>query len=150
MKQILLITLFLTGTLFADFKVGDTLPGITLLDQFDKVFKVKTTDKLVLMAFEKDTSISMGDYLKTKPASFLETRNTKYISDISSMPSFIISMFALPKLKKYPFSVMLINDNFGKQFNRLEGKVTVFKIKELKIQKIEFISPDALSTFFRP
>lgn len=56
MKHLLLISLLLTGTLFADFKVGDKLPTITLMDQFDKEFTVEAKDTLLIMAFEKDIS----------------------------------------------------------------------------------------------
>jgi len=148
MKHLLLISLFLTGTLFADFKVGDNLPAITLLDQFDKEFKVEGKDRLIIMAFEKDISIAVSNYLKTLPASFLTTHHAKYISDISSMPSFITSMFALPKMKKFPFSVLLINDDFGQQFNHLEGKITVYKIKNHKILSIRFVTPKEFPSLF--
>jgi len=149
LKHLLLISIFLTGVLFADFKVGDKLPSVTLPDQFDKEHKVEDKDTLIIMAFEKKTSIAISNYLKTQPASFLTTHHAKYISDISSMPSFIISMFAMPKMKKFPFSILLIKDDFGKQFNRLEGKITIFKLKNHKIKSISFISPEKVSTLFR-
>jgi len=149
MKLLLLITLFLTTTLFANFNVGDKLPDITLLDQFNKKLKIEENDALVIMAFEKDTALIISDYLKAQPASFLLEHQAKYISDISAMPSFISSVFALPKMKKYPFSIMLINDDFGKQFNHLKGKVTIFKLKKQQIKAIDFISPETLPTLFK-
>lgn len=148
MKHLLLISLLLTGSLFADFKVGDTLPAITLPDQFDKEFTVEAKDTLLVMAFEKDISVVVNDYLKTQPASFLETHHAKYISDISTMPSFVTSMFALPKMKKYPFSVMLINDDFGTQFNRMKGKITIYTLKNNKIQSIAFLTPEEFPLYF--
>ncbi len=148
MKHLLLITLFLTGSLFADFKVGDTLPAITLSDQFDKEFTVGGKDKLVIMAFEKDISIAISNYLKQQPASFLATHHSKYISDISAMPSFLSSMFALPKMKKFPFSILLIKDDFGKQFARTEGKMTVYQIKDHKVHSIQFLTAEALPDLF--
>jgi len=149
MKHLLIISLLLTSSLFAEFKVGDKLPTITLEDQFEKSQKITSKDKMIIMAFEKDISIAIADYLKTKPDSFLATHNTKYISDISSMPSFITSMFALPKMKKYNFSVMLIDNDFGEKFNRKEGKITLFKIKNKKIKEIQFINPSKLSKVFQ-
>ena len=148
MKQLLLISLLLTGSLFADFKVGDTLPEIKLLDQFDQEFKVEDKDTLLIMAFEKDLSVVVNEYLKQQPEGFLATHHAKFISDISTMPSLITSMFALPKMKKYPFSVMLINDDFGQQFNSVEGKITVYKLKKNKIEEIIFLSPEAFPKFF--
>ncbi len=148
MKNLLFISLLFTGSLFADFKVGDKLPSITLFDQFDKEQKVANKDRLIIMAFEKSTSIAVSSYLKTQPESFLTTHHAKYISDISAMPFFITSMIAIPKMKKFLFSVMLINDDFGKQFNRIEGKITILKLKNHKIKSIEFISPKALPSLF--
>jgi len=148
MKHLLLISLLLTTSLLADFKVGDKLPPITLLDQFDKEFSVESKDKLLIMAFEKDISVVVNEYLKTKPGTYLSSHHAKYISDISSMPSLITSMFALPKMKKYPFSVMLINDDFGKQFNTQEGKITVYTLKKNKIVEIRYITPEAFPQIF--
>ena len=149
MKKILLSSLLLSSLLLADFKVGDKLPNITLEDQFEKKFTVEPTDTTIVMAFEKDVSITIADYLKTQPSSFLTQHHSKYISDISTMPSMITSMFALPKMRKYPFSVLLINDDFGKQFNRLDGKITVLTLKKGKIKSIEFITADELPKVFQ-
>ena len=148
MKHLLLISLLLTGALWADFKVGDHLPPITLKDQFEKEFKVEPADTLLILAFEKDISVTVTDYLKNKPSAFLADNHAKYISDISTMPSFITSMFALPKMKKYPFSVLLIRDNFGEQFDREQGKITVYKLKNNMVQSVQFITADDLPTLF--
>jgi hypothetical protein len=148
MKKLLLISTLLTASLFAGFKAGETLPKIALNDQFEKPWKVESSDILLIMAFEKDVSIEISDFLKAQSKGFMTQRHMKYISDISAMPSFITSMFALPKMKKYPFSVMLINDDFGKQFDREEGKVTVYRLKNNKITAIEFVDPKKLNTLF--
>jgi len=148
MRRLLLISILAITALFAEFKVGEKLPTITLDDQFEKEFSVDAKDKIIIMAFEKDISIAIADYLKSKPATFLADKRAKYILDISSMPSLITSMFALPKMKKYPFSVMLIDDDFGEQFNRQDGKVTVFDIKSSKITKIRFIGAKELDRIF--
>jgi hypothetical protein len=148
MRRLLLISILFTTAIFAEFKVGDTLPSITLEDQFEKKQTIKSSDKMIIMAFEKDISIAIADYLKSKPATFLADNHTKYISDISSMPSLITSMFALPKMRKYPFSVMLIDDNFGEQFSHQEGTITIINIKSNKITKISFIDSSKIGEIF--
>ena len=149
MKKLLLISTILTASLFAGFKVGDTLPTIALNDQFEKPLKVTSADTLVIMAFEKDVSIDISMFLKAQVKGFLLQHHMKYISDISTMPSFITSMFAMPKMKKYPFSVMLINNDFGKQFDRQKGKVTVYRLKNKKIIAVEFIDPKQLANLIK-
>jgi len=148
MKKLLLISTFLTVSLFAGFKAGDDLPNITLNDQFEKPLKVESSDTMVIMAFEKDVSIEISKFLKAQSKGFMSQQHMKYISDISTMPSFITSMFALPKMKKYPFSVMLIHDDFGKQFDRQEGKMTVYHLKNKKITALEFVDPKQLKALF--
>lgn len=150
MKQnIMILSLLFTTSLFAEFTVGEKLPAISLPDQFENTLEVKSTDRLLIMAFEKDISTAISNYLKTKPASYLNDHHAKYISDISAMPSLITSIFAIPKMKKYSFPVILIDDDFGEQFSKKERKITVYKIENCKIIAIEFISPDKLPALFR-
>lgn len=148
MKHLVLISLLFTSTLFADFNVGDTLPHITLKDQFNKEFTVEAKDTLLIMAFEKDVSVALNKYLKKQPGTYLVSHHAKYISDISAMPSFITSLFALPKMKKYPFSVMLIKNHFGKLFNHQKGKITLYTLKKHKITHIRYVSPKSFASLF--
>ncbi|AKF24774.1 hypothetical protein YH65_04775 [Sulfurovum lithotrophicum] len=71
MKKYLLAALMLSVTLFADIKVGDAFPKMTLQDQFGKAHMLSRHDRLILMAFEKDVSIGLSDYLKSKGNTFL-------------------------------------------------------------------------------
>ena len=146
MKNILLISLLLTATLFSGFKRGENCPDIVLKDQFGKVLKVEASDRLIFVTFEKETAIKTADFFKKKPKGFLKKAHIKYLSDISTMPSFITSMFALPKMRKYPFSVMLIRDDLGNELDKKEGKVTVYRIRHQKIASIEFVDPEQLSS----
>ena len=149
MKKLLLISLLLSTVLFAgslsgSLKVGEAFPNVTLKDQFDKPLSVNKNDRWVLMAFEKSVAIGVADYFKTKPKGYLKKAHIKYISDISTMPSFITSMFALPKMKTYPFSVMLIRDDSGKMYRIKEGKATLYRVKNGTIKAIEFVTVEAL------
>lgn len=147
-RYFIFISLFFTTLLFAEFKVGDTLPTISLPDQFDKQHQVTKNDRLLILAFEKDVAGQIKTYLESQPKGFLENNHAKYISDISHMPSMVTSWFAIPKMKKYPFSIMLIYDAFGKEFGKQEGKITIYRIHNHKIVSVEFISPDNLSSIF--
>ena len=148
-KNIIILSLLFTTALFAEFRVGEQLPPITLPDQFENKIAIQKRDRLLIMAFEKDISTAINNYLKTKDENYLEKYHARYISDISAMPSLITSMFALPKMKKYPFSIMLIHDDLGENFSKKEGKITIYKIKNRKIIAIEFIPPDKLTELFK-
>jgi len=76
--------------------------------------------------------------------------NVTYISDISEMPSFVTSWFAIPKMKKFDFKVALIYDEEeGKVLNRQEEKVTVMVLNDNKITSIEFVSAKDLGSVLK-
>ena len=147
-RYITLYLLFFSTILFAEFSVGDTLPNIILADQFEKQHQVNEKDKLLILTFEKDIAEKVKQYLEVQTTDFLKKNQAKYISDISKMPSMITSLFAIPKMKKYPFPIMLIYDAYGKNFSQKKGKITVYRIHKNKIVSIEFIMPDKLSSIF--
>jgi len=147
MKKLLFLSLVFTVLLSAGLRRGDTFPAFTLSDQFGKKTVFSTKTHFILMAFEKEVSIETANFLKTRKKGFIQKKHLLYISDISSMPSFITSMFALPKMKQYPFSVLLIQDGFGKHFDRQAGKLTLYRVKNGMITEIDFVEPKKLSAF---
>lgn len=73
-----------------------------------------------------------------------------YISDISSMPSLITRLFALPKMKKFTFKVALIYDEKEAEFiDRKKGNVSVVTLKNNRIQAIKFVDPKALDSILK-
>jgi len=147
MKLFLMMLLFISA-LFAEIKVGEGFPDYKLVDQFDEKMEIQREgNTTLLLSFEKDVSSGIKAFLDTKEKGFLEKNNIMYISDISGMPSFITSWFALPKMKKFNFKIALIyEDKIGDIIPREEGKVTVIDLYYNKIMKIEFIEPKELDT----
>jgi len=148
MKKIIIISLLLGTALFAKIKVGENFPTLTLVDQFNTKIEVKKegTTKLIL-SFEKDVSSAIKDFLDTKEKNYLANNNIIYISDISSIPSFIVSLFAIPKMKKFDFRIALIYDKKeSKVLVREKEKITLVSIKDNNITSIEFVNPTELAT----
>jgi len=145
--KILFVTLLLMNTLFAELKVGDSFPTLTLIDQFDEKVELKKEGSFkMILSFEKDVSAEVKTFLDTKEKNFLKEQNVVYISDISSMPSFVTFWFAIPKMKKFDFKVALIYDEEeGKVLNRQEEKVTVMTLSDNNITSIEFINAKDLA-----
>ena len=56
------------------------------------------------------------------------------------MPSLISKFIALPKMKKYPFSVMLLDDTNKDFFGKEEGKIIVYSLDNLKVTQMKSIS----------
>ena len=55
------------------------------------------------------------------------------------MPSLIAKFFALPKMKKYPFSILLVDENQTKEFTKKEGNITVYSVTNGKISDVKYI-----------
>ena len=146
--KLLITSLLLISALSAELKVGKSFPALTLVDQFNEKTEVKTKGSgTLLLSFEKDVSAKIKTYLDAKEKDFLALNNIMYISDISSMPSFITRMFALPKMKKFSFKVALIyDDEEALYLNRKKGKVTVIRLKNNTITSIKFVEAKALDT----
>jgi len=141
MKTIIL-SLCLTIALFSSVHKGDTFPDISFTDQFGNKINIPIKGKhTILISFEKDVSYGVNKFLQKKPKKFIKDNHIHYISDVSHAPSILFKMFALPKLKKLPFSVALIYEEEGKYFPQKKGKVTIISIKDNNITNIQFEIP---------
>lgn len=145
---VLVLVFFIYGQ--ADvLKVGDTITPFSLPDQFDVAHQVNSKDyKTIIVAFEKDTAVLMNEYLKTQATTFLIKKQALFISDIHTMPSFITKFFALPKMKEYPYSLLLIYDE-KEIFPKKENALTIIFTKDNHIEKIKYIeNPNEIEKIF--
>jgi len=143
MFKILLILTFTAVLSFANvLKIGDTLTPFNLPDQFDKVHTISSDNyEVFLVSFAKDTSSKVNEYLKKQENGFLEKNKIVYISDIHTMPSFVTSLFALPKMRKYKYTLMLMYEE-NKIFPQHDEALSVIRFKNNKVNSIEFIKED--------
>ncbi len=149
MKILMIITctaILLIGDVL---KIGDTLKPLSLPDQFDTIHTINTNDcEVFLVSFSKDTSSKVNDFLEKKENDFLEKNKIVYISDIHSMPSFVTSLFALPKMRDYKYKLMLMYEE-NTIFPQSDEALSVIKFKNNKVNSIEFISKEeSIETIF--
>ncbi len=139
MKKILLTVLFTFLSVANALNIGDKVPSFQIKDQFDKKHSIKADTKLIVVAGDMDASDVLKEYLKAKPKGFLESKKAYYIADISGMPSLISKFFALPKMKKYPFSILLVDEEQVKSFDKKDENITVYIIKDGKVSDKKYI-----------
>lgn len=150
MKKILFSVLLLVATVANALNVGDSIPTFEIKDQFEKAHKISMDSKTILVAGDKGTSEILRDYLLSKEKGFLETNKTNYVADISGMPSLIAKWFALPKMKKYPFSILLVDEEQTKSFTKKEDNITVYTLTEGKVSDVKFIkTAEELAAIFK-
>jgi len=147
-KKVLFLALFSTALFSNSFNVNTNIGSFELEDQFEKKHTVNSDVKTIIFSSEKDTSAGINEFLSTKEKGFLEANNTVFIADISGMPSLITSFFALPKMKKYNYNILLIYDEEEKRFLKQEEKLTVYKLENGVITSVEYVAAKDIPTIF--
>ncbi|MDD5052204.1 MAG: hypothetical protein PHO27_05660 [Sulfuricurvum sp.] len=143
MKKLIVLLLLLIplGLNAAPYKVGQSVPPLELKDQFGKMHVMKVMPHILIMAFEKGTGAKVNEFLASQDKGYLNLHKAAFVADISGMPSFITTTFAIPKMQKYPHTVLLIYDEeFGLKFPGQEEKITIMKFSGNFIQSIDYVS----------
>ncbi len=121
--------------------VGETLEPLNLVDQHDRPVQVNATTRLVIFSGEKPVSDWVSGVLASQPSGVLDRLGAVYVSDISGMPALITQMFALPKLRKLPFTMALARNAFSvADLPRHVGAVTVMTMRDSKVTSIQYVS----------
>jgi hypothetical protein len=122
--------------------VGSKLE-FTLPDQFDKPHSLTNDTKKLILVFAKSTGHTVKSFLNEQDSSYLEKRNALFVADISPMPTVIRNTFALPDLRKSPYSVLLIYDEkIAKSLkNEKEAdKIAVLSIENRVVKGVKYIT----------
>ncbi|ADG94773.1 conserved hypothetical protein [Arcobacter nitrofigilis DSM 7299] len=149
LKKLLLLPLFAIILYANSFEVNQNIGTFSLPNQFDKKQTIDSSITTILVSFEKGTGKDVNQFLASKDKDFLKNHHAVFIANISGMPSIITRMFALPKMRDYKHSVLLIYDDDDKRFVSQEGKTTLYKLKDGVIKSISFITKDDLEKVFQ-
>jgi hypothetical protein len=143
-KLLLLIPflIFAPITYAEPYKVGTQLSDFTLKDQHGKTHKLNQNVRLILFAGRD----MRGGELVTKALEnasegYLAKYNTIYIVDISGMPRMVSKLFAMPKLRKRPYKILLDpGPSVTKDFPSEKEKVTLLYMNNRTIKEIAFLA----------
>jgi len=132
--------LFLSASLLADvLKVDDKFPFHSFSDQFEKKLAVTPQTKEIIISFSKKNGKAVKAFLESHKG-YLTTGQAVYLADMTSAPSLAMSLFMMPALKKYNFSVGLIEDDVvAEKLPKVEGKTTVIRLEKMTIKSIQFV-----------
>jgi len=134
-----LLFLCLSGVLLADvLKVSDKFPFPDFTDQFEKKLTISSQTKEIIISFSKKNGTEVKAFLESHKG-YLKQRHAVYLADVTSAPSIAMSLFMKPALKKYDFSVGLIEDDaIADRLPRKEGKTTVIHLDKMMITSITY------------
>ena len=123
------------------YTVGQSVAPLELEDQYGSHITLKAMPKTLIMAYEKGTGATVNEYLNAQDKGYLKKHNATFIADISQMPGLVTKLFALPKMRKYIHTVLLIQDEKqGLQFPSKEEKITVMKFQDNLLTQVTFIT----------
>lgn len=147
-KKILAVTMLATALFANSFNVNSPIGSFEMTDQFDKKHTVDANVKTIIVSFEKDTSANLNEFLASQEAGFLEANNAVFIADISGMPTIITKIFAMPKMKKYNYNILLITEEDDTRFLHKEELLTVYKLENGVITTVEYAGKEDIPTLF--
>lgn len=140
----LLFTILLGLSAFANsLTIGTDIPTLTVKDQFEKDYIVDANIKTIIFSATKTEGTTIKEFLLTKDKDYLTTNKTVYIADITGMPSLITKFIAMPKMKNYPFSVLLIDEANKTLFPVKEDMITIISLENGKVTDIKYVKTAA-------
>ena len=140
LKKLILSTLICFYANASTLKIDDKISTFSLVNQFDKIHTITSEISIIIVTFQKETTNLVNDFLSSKNSDFLDKNNTIFINNISSIPSIVIKMFTIPKMRDYKYDILLIYNENNKKFIEEENKITVYFIQNGYIKDIKFIS----------
>ena len=141
MKQILILLILIS--IFAKastLKIGDKISSFSLPNQFDKIHTIDNGTSFIIVAFEKKSTNLVNDFLSSKNNDFLDKNHAIFISDISCVPSVIVNIFTIPKMREYKYDILLIYKENSKKFLEGQDQVTVYFLENGFVKDVKFIS----------
>jgi hypothetical protein len=147
MKYIILLLIFLPSIAIAvPYTIEIKIRAFSLKDQHGNQYEVDETTRLILFSRDKEGSNIIQNGLKETDQNYLKNHNTVYVADISGMPGLIRKFVALPKMRKYPYSILLdLGPSVTKDFPAQPDKATLIYVRNLRITDIQYVEdPDLI------
>ncbi|MFQ5514561.1 MAG: FAD/FMN-containing dehydrogenase [Myxococcota bacterium] len=149
MKAVLATLLLLLPSLAASeaHLEGSLLEPFTLRDQHGLLHEVDESVHAILFSREMEGGKIIKQTLSEDGAALLERARAVYVSDISGMPALIRKIFALPRMRRRPYPMLLDTDgSVTERFPASKGHATLLVLDKLHIEKIAHLdSPAALT-----
>ena len=124
--------------------VGQTLPALSLKDQFDKPWQITPGTRLVMFAAGRKASTLAQVVLQSLPKDQLTRRQAVYLADMSKMPGFITRTFALPALKEMPYAIgVSLDEATLANWPRQPDAVTLIELEQGLVKRINYTAVEA-------
>ena len=141
MKYVIFLLIFLPSIAIADpYTIESRISGFSLKDQHYNQYEVDETTRLILFSKDMKGGSIIRNGLKETYRNYLSNNNTVFIADISGMPGLIRRFVALPKMRNYPYSILLdMVSSVTKDFPSQPDKATLIYVRNLRITDMQYI-----------
>ena len=110
---------------------AQTMAKQSFEDQWEKSVELNEQTKWLVITQSKDAGKIVKESFESLELKDLAQINMLYLADISGMPGFITSMFAIPKMRDYGFQIGLINE---------DGQLAALELTSLDAEKVSVVS----------
>ena len=135
----LILTLCLPFMLFANsLQEGAFMQPLVIKDQHEKNVIISADTKEIIVAFTQAQGTAIKAFLEANP-NYLAEHHAVYLMDATAVPSMVMSMFMMPKFKKYSYSIGLLeNEKDLAYFPKKPDLLTVITLDNLNVTAIDF------------
>jgi len=124
--------------------LDQSVPALALKDQHDKPWQMDASTRLLMFTASRQASNLVQSVLQNLPPDQLTRKNALYLADMGKMPGFITRTFALPALKKLPYSIGVSTDEATlAAWPRQADAVTLIELDQSIVKRISFVSTEA-------
>jgi hypothetical protein len=125
-------------------EVGSTLPALTFEDQHEELHTLDASVKLIVFTRDMDAGGIVKETLAENGGEVLAANGAVYISDVHGMPSLIRSLFALPSMRKRPYSMWLdVEGEDTKILPATEGQPSLIHLDAMTVSRIDSVATAA-------
>ena len=124
---------------------------MVLADQWGKEQVLNSDTQLLIFSNHKDGSAWVKQALQALDAANMEDKHWLYVANISSMPSVITKLFAIPKMRDYTFPIALARDEtILQEWPKKEGFVAIYSLNSLTIESVKYFNTaDAIRVYLQ-
>ena len=115
-------------------QVGDTSKSVTLQSQHERSCTL-LEDAIWIVAWDKATTRLANEYFQKHSMK----QNEQLLIDVSQVPTGILNLFVLPRMRSYKHEILLAHDEiYNRTLPYKENAITLLSIKKGKVEKIDF------------
>ena len=137
--KFLFLLFFISPIYSQTLQLGDEIPKFEYETQREEKKALSEEVKTLVFTSEMEASKIAHSLFEKEGEEYLKKNFVFFLSDIHKMPSLITRFVALPKMKKYNYSIHLIKESGqGDIFPKQKAMLTVLKLKNLKVLSINY------------